>query len=78
MTQRSIEVLIGRLITDEAFRSTFRHEPYGAIGSFMLAGHDLTAVEIAAVTATPCEFWEVVAERIDSRLQKVNLHSTAF
>jgi hypothetical protein len=78
VTQRSIEILIGRLITDEAFRSTFRQEPYGAIGSFMLAGHDLSGIEIAAVTATPCEIWEVVAERIDSRLQKINLHSIPF
>ena len=75
MTQRSIEVLIGRLITDEAFRNTIRHEPFAAIGTFMLAGHDLTAVEISAVTGTPCELWEVVAEQIDSRIQKVSLHS---
>jgi hypothetical protein len=73
VAQRSIEILIGRLITDEAFRNTFRHQPYAAIGAFMLAGHDLTAIEISAVTATPCELWELVAEQIDGRIQKVSL-----
>jgi hypothetical protein len=78
VAQRSIEILIGRLITDEAFRNTFRHEPFGAIGGFMLAGHDLTAIEITAVTSTPIELWEVVAEQIDCRLQKVSLQSIGF
>jgi hypothetical protein len=78
VAQRSIEILIGRLITDEAFRNTFRHEPFAAIGAFILAGHDLTAIEISAVTATPCELWEVVAEQIDCRLQKVSLQSIGF
>ena len=72
MTQRSIEVLIGRLITDEVFRNTFRYEPLAAIGSFMHAGHDLAAVEISAITATPIDLWELVAEHVDSRLQKIS------
>jgi hypothetical protein len=78
VAHRSIEILIGRLITDEAFRNTFRREPYGVIGAFMLAGNDLTGTEIAAVAATPPELWELVAEQIDSRLEKVSLGSMAF
>ena len=66
-TQRSIEILIGRLTTDEAFRTTFRHEPFAAIGAFILAGHDLTGIETLAVTATPLELWEAVAEQIDCK-----------
>lgn len=76
MTQRSIEVLIGRLITDEAFRKTFRNEPLAAIGTFMHAGHDLAAVEISAITATPIDLWELAAAQIDSRLQKVSFDPT--
>jgi hypothetical protein len=78
MAQRSIEILIGRLITDEAFRSAFNHEPYATIGSFMLTGHTLTGVEIDAVTATPSEVWQVVAEHIDYRLQKARLSAISF
>jgi hypothetical protein len=78
MAQRSIEILIGRLITDEAFRNTFRDEPYAAIGAFMLAGYDLNAIEIAAISATPFELWQLVAEHIDFRLQKVSLSSMGF
>jgi hypothetical protein len=78
MAQRSIEILIGKLITDEAFRSAFNHEPYATIGAFMIAGHNLTGVEIDAVTATPAEVWQVFAEHIDCRLQKARLSTISF
>ena len=78
MSHRSIEILIGRLITDEAFRKEFLHAPYAVIGSFILTGHELTATEIMALTATPADLWEVVAEQIDCRLQKASLSSIGF
>jgi hypothetical protein len=73
VAQRSIELLIGRLLTDEAFRTAFVQDPRTTLGAFMDAGHELTAVEIHAIIAGGPQFWTGIAERIDPRLQKVSL-----
>lgn len=76
MAQRSIEILIGRLITDEAFRFAFRRNPMTTLTEFIECGYELTPLEITALRATPTGVWERVARRIDPRLQKVWLPST--
>lgn len=73
MAQRSVEILIGRLISDEAFRSAFLEDPTTTLTRFVESGYDLTALEMAAVTATHRSVWTGAAERIDPRLQKVAL-----
>ena len=75
MAQRSIELLIGRLITDEGFREAFVHDPGTAIRLFVDAGSELTTVEIAALLATRADVWERVADEVDPRLQKASFHS---
>jgi hypothetical protein len=72
LAQRSIEILIGRLVTDEAFRSAYRGDTMKTLTGFVEAGYELTAVEIAAVQATAPDVWEHVAEQIDPRIQKVS------
>ena len=72
VAQRSIEILIGRLTTDEAFRSAFRGNATMALTGFIESGYDLTPLEIAAVRMTPPDVWERIAEQIDPRLQKVS------
>ena len=73
MAQRSIEILIGRLVTDEAFRSAFRRHPEATVIEFVECGYELTPVEIASVRATPADVWEWAAARVDPRLQKAAL-----
>jgi hypothetical protein len=73
VAQRSVEILIGRLLTDETFRSAFLKNGSGALEDFRESGHELTALEIAAVLATPPDLWSAGADGIDPRLQKVNL-----
>ena len=73
MAQRSIEILIGRLITDEAFREAFVANCSLALQQFCEAGHDLTSTEMLAVMSTPAGLWIEVAEQIDPRLQKASL-----
>lgn len=72
MAQRSIEILIGRLVTDETFRSAFRADAVATLTAFRESGYDLTALEIDALRATAAEVWERVAEQIDLRLQKAS------
>ena len=73
MAQRSIEILIGRLVTDEAFRSAFQRDAARTLIGFTEAGYDLTALEIEALHATPADVWDRVADRIHPRLQKASL-----
>jgi hypothetical protein len=77
VAQRSIELFIGRLVTDEEFRATFMRNPSAAVAQFVEAGLELTTVEVAALLTTRADVWERVADQIDSRLQKVSLQSFA-
>ena len=69
MAQRSIEILIGRLLTDEALREEFLMNTSRALQMVCEAGHELTPVEISAVLAMPSGLWPEVAKQIDPRLQ---------
>jgi hypothetical protein len=75
VAQRSIELFIGRLITDEGFREAFIDNPNAAVRMFVDAGLELTTVEIAALLATGVDVWERVADQVDPRLQKASLHT---
>jgi hypothetical protein len=77
VAQRSIELFIGRLVTDEQFRETFTRNPSAAVAQFVEAGLELTNVEVGALLATRAEVWERMADQIDARLQKVSLQSFA-
>jgi len=72
VAQRSVEILIGRLITDEAFRTAFSKDPSAIFTRFTESGHELTRLEIAALMATHADLWARVAEQIDPRLQKAS------
>ena len=75
MAQRSIEVLVGRIATDEAFRRAFLEDMATAIATFTDQGHELTVVEISALRAVAPAVWVRVAREIDPRLQKASLSS---
>ena len=74
MAHRSIEILIGRLVTDEAFRTAFLANPATTLHGFIESGYELTAMELAAVTHTRQDLWTLAADRIDPRLQKASIH----
>jgi len=73
VAQRSIEILVGRLLTDEAFRNAFLRNHSTVLEAFCETGHELTTWEIAALTATPKRLWNEFAAQLDPRLQKANL-----
>jgi len=73
VTQRCIEVVIGRLVTDEEFRKTFLDDPLRALAELLERGTHLTHAEMAALIATEPSLWERVAEHVDPRLQKASL-----
>jgi hypothetical protein len=73
MSQREIEHLIGRLVTDEEFRREFETDPAGVMRGLIERGAALTAPEVAALAATPADVWRRAARDLDPRLQKVSL-----
>ena len=73
MAQRSIEILVGRLLTDEAFRDAFVSNALTVLEAFSETGYDLTPLEVAAFMATPKRLWNEFAAQLDPRLQKANL-----
>jgi hypothetical protein len=73
VAQPSIEILIGRLLTDEAFRIAFLENREITLQGFSEAGYELTPIEIAAVLSTPTDVWSRAADRLDPRLQKSSL-----
>lgn len=73
MSQRTIEIVIGRLATDEEVRERFLDDPQGAIASMRQEGLELTAIEADALSALPRKPLEALADAIDPRLQKASL-----
>ena len=72
MAHRSVEILIGRLMTDEAFRAAFVDDAATTLAQFLESGQELTPSEIAALNATPTDVWTQAADHIDPRLQKAS------
>ena len=73
MAQRIVEVLIGRLITDEDFRSEFLRNPESVLAGLPERGLDLSRCEVAALLNTDRTLWSRVADAVDPRLQKASL-----
>jgi hypothetical protein len=73
VAQRIIEMLIGRLITDEQFRNEFLESPWAVLQTLRESGLELSRTEIAALLDTDPKLWARTAEAIDPRLQKVSL-----
>jgi hypothetical protein len=73
LAERIIEMLIGRLITDEQFRSEFIENPEDSLRDLVDRGVELSRSEIDALIATDPTLWSRTAESIDPRLQKISL-----
>jgi hypothetical protein len=70
VTQRWIEIVVGRLVTDEDFRRRFLADPSRVIEEIVDQGTHLTPSEITALIAVESGLWQQVAGEIDPRLQK--------
>lgn len=73
MTQRNVELVIGRLLTDEEFRQTFTRDPEQTLCDLIDRGTHLSGSEVAALMAIDEKLWRRVADKIDPRLQKAAL-----
>ena len=75
MSQRHVELLIGRLLTDEELREDFTRAPFATLVAFCQQGWELSRGEIDAFTQTDVGFWSAAADRLPSRLRRASLRS---
>jgi hypothetical protein len=73
MSQRNVELLIGRLLTDEEMRGRFMLKPGGTLEDFCRQGWELSQGELEALAATDATVWSELASRIPSRLKRCSL-----
>ena len=73
MAQRTVQLIIGQILTDEEFRADFLERPLETLTSLRERGVDLTHIEIDALAQTDRRFWLIGAEWVDARLQRCRL-----
>ena len=73
MSQRNVERLLGRLVTDEGFRRKFWESREGALGELESLGCEFNECERRALLDLSEACVEQFAGSIDPRIQKVDL-----
>jgi hypothetical protein len=76
MSQRNVEILIGRLVTDEELRVRFAQAPFETLAELSERGCELTRGEIDALVQTDAQLWAKVASKLPSRLQRCPLRTS--
>jgi DNA-binding CsgD family transcriptional regulator len=68
MSKWGVQIVIGRLLTDEAFRRQFEQCRRECLASVCGHGIDLDRTEIAALVEADARVWTDMASQIDRRL----------
>jgi Ribosomally synthesized peptide prototyped by Frankia Franean1_4349. len=71
MSQRGVERVIGRLVTDEAFRRKFAEDPAAILREALGCGVELTSLEVRALASIDPQLLARLAENLDPRIQKI-------
>ena len=75
MAQKTVQLVIGRILTDEEFRATFLERPTDTLISLREQGYALTDDEIAALVQTDVRLWQRGSKWVDPGLQRCDLKS---
>lgn len=73
MSQKIVQMIVGRLLTDEDFRLGFLGNPLEALSELIDQGFELTPGEVDALVRTDRTLWADAAARIDPDLQRCRL-----
>jgi hypothetical protein len=76
MTHKSVELLIGKLASDEDLRARFHADPAATLRSLADAGLEFTPIEVEALRVLDRVALDELARRLDPRLQKASLHAS--
>lgn len=74
MTQRNVESVIGRLVTDEEFRREFGRDPRAAVAALLESGVELNRVEREALLAIDTSLFAKLSPALSLRLQRAAMH----
>ena len=77
MTQKNVEMVIGRLVTDADFRRRFERDPAAALDLLAGSGLELNRVERQELLALDPEAFEVLVPAVSPRLQRAGFSSDA-
>lgn len=75
MSQRNVEILLGRLLTDEELRRRFARGALDTLTEFSELGWELTRGEIDALAEIDPQLWSRIAAKLPSRLQRCSLRT---
>ncbi|HXT71748.1 MAG TPA: Os1348 family NHLP clan protein [Vicinamibacterales bacterium] len=75
VAQKNVQLIIGRVLTDEEFRADFLEQPIATLALLRDQGFELTNIEVDALTCTDGQLWHCGAEWIDPRIQRCRLNS---
>ncbi len=70
MAQKTVQLIIGQLLTDEELRATFLDRPVETLASLREGGVELTSTEIIAIAKTDQQLWRLGPVWIDLILQR--------
>jgi hypothetical protein len=73
MSQKTVQLVIGRLLTDEELRARFVERPLETLTELKEQGFELTGDEIEAIVQSDPQVWPSMAKRIHPRLQRCSL-----
>ncbi len=73
MSQKTVQLVLGRLLTDEELRSHFVDKPFETLTELKEQGFELTRDEIDAIVESDPGIWPLMATRIHPRLQRCSL-----
>src|SRR2546422_8190411 len=73
MTHQNVEILIGKLVTDEELREAFQQNPHAALTWLRHQGLQLSSLEMEALTSISPSELNALADMFDGRLQKASL-----
>ncbi len=73
MSQKTVHLVIARLLTDEETRDRFLGDPLGTLTTFREQGFDLTSDEVDALIQSDRTVWADAAARIHPRLQRCSI-----
>jgi len=72
MSQRGVERILGRMITDQGFREDFFHDP--VMAGFQI-GADLTHEELDALLRIPVAALTDLSARLDDRICRLHIRN---
>ena len=76
MSQKTVQLLIGQIVTDEELRGRFVRQPLETLTALRDQGVELTTSEIDALVDTDKQLWNSTAARIHPRLQRCSLRTS--